>query len=577
MLKNKLFLLLILSSFTAVFAQLGLNSPYSRYGLGNTFQNNTSYFTAMGGVSTAMASDYYINTQNPALLSNLYRTTFDLGFNYNNLRVKEGNLKNISNNFGIQNLHLAFPIKNRYVFALGLSPFSIINYQVNTSQKLDSTSTFTDTYKGTGGLSQVSFSNSFSFIKDTVKSRTLALGFDASLIAGNKQVSSQSILNIDGVNGATFSQIANKSIYRAFQLNIGASFRQELFYADRIQTLKSSKCDSSRLGSVVVLPSFNFKDEVSKSALKAYQTKYAIVFTNSDEIKISDKIKKGEQREQLMDFYKGFVKAGYGVLILEEALNVNYSELKNNYLDFVATLKTNQTTGGFEGAENYAKEYLHYGSGIFFNLGAAYQLPTQADIRGTEEITRLITKFEDPIETYTVNEFSNQNGTFPSTLRLGLSIDKPFVKGYNPCGDRRKSTWSLGLDFTQYGWAGYQELGKNPNWKNTYRFALGGSIKPNPSNEKLKYNTNFRRFLNQVEYQGGLYFQTLPYTYNSKNLSEYGFNLGFSLPTNHDGGHLTCYFGLATRGNELKENYIKAGLGLSINEGGWFKPYRLGR
>ena len=123
----------------------------------------------------------------------------------------------------------------------------------------------------------------------------------------------------------------------------------------------------------------------------------------------------------------------------------------------------------------------------------------------------------------------------------------------------------------------YQNSGIDPGFRNTMRLALGGSISPNPGKTNMRFKSRFRELLNVMNYQSGVYYQTLPYTYNSNNLSELGINFGLTIPVNNDGGLVTWNFGLATRGQELKENYIKIGLGLTLNERNWFQPVRVGR
>ena len=67
--------------------QAQINSPFSRYGLGNEILNNQNINSqAMGGFSSAytpsMNSSFgqSVNINNPATYGALYMTTFDLGF-----------------------------------------------------------------------------------------------------------------------------------------------------------------------------------------------------------------------------------------------------------------------------------------------------------------------------------------------------------------------------------------------------------------------------------------------------------------------------------------------------------------
>ena len=55
------------------------NSPYSRYGLGDLTPNHNMFTRGMGGISAATNDNRSINFTNPASLSNLALTLFDLG------------------------------------------------------------------------------------------------------------------------------------------------------------------------------------------------------------------------------------------------------------------------------------------------------------------------------------------------------------------------------------------------------------------------------------------------------------------------------------------------------------------
>jgi hypothetical protein len=578
MLKNKLLLILSFSTVCASFGQLSINSPYSRLGIGNLNYESTGFYKNMAGVGTSYANSRFINTANPALLSALNATTFDLGINYKALYAKESSSKSNSNDIAFQNISLAFPIKRRYAFGLELKPYSDISYQINSISNLDSVSYFQDSYTGTGGITKASLINSFSIIKDTVTNSNLALGLNASLISGNIQRSGESLLNTNGTNEYSYTKISNELVYKGFQLNFGMNYRKEIYVGNEFKTIKSTKCDSSQQGLVTQIPTLFYDDQINQRAQKSYLTKYAVIYPNTNGIKISEKIKQGDKRELLMGYYQGFVRDGFGILVLEEALNVNFVDLKNDYLDFVEKFKKSEIQSqNFDNAEKYSREYLHYGSGIFVSFGATYELSSDLNTSGSEKIYRVRTKTDDPFQTFTLSEFSNLNTTLPSTLRLGLSIDKPFVQGANICGEKRKSVWAVGMDLSLQNWSIYQSMDINPNWKNTYRFAIGANITPNPKLEKMKFNSNFRGLLNKMTYQAGIYSQSLPYQYNNKNVSELGFNLGLTIPTNHEGGYLTWSFGAATRGADLKENYLTTGLSLTINETNWFKPYRQGR
>jgi hypothetical protein len=75
--------------------QAQINSPFSRYGLGNeVFNNQNAASQGMGGFTTAYTSSMNgsygqsVNFNNPASYGSIYLTTFDIGININSYTLK---------------------------------------------------------------------------------------------------------------------------------------------------------------------------------------------------------------------------------------------------------------------------------------------------------------------------------------------------------------------------------------------------------------------------------------------------------------------------------------------------------
>ena len=75
--------------------QAQINSPFSRYGLGNeVFNNQNASSQGMGGFTTAYTSSMNgsygqsVNFNNPASYGSIYLTTFDIGLNINSNTLK---------------------------------------------------------------------------------------------------------------------------------------------------------------------------------------------------------------------------------------------------------------------------------------------------------------------------------------------------------------------------------------------------------------------------------------------------------------------------------------------------------
>lgn len=148
------------------------------------FINNNS----MGGVGLANPSVFQINNVNPALLSYNRVTSFNLGVGTIYNVVKGNGISQKSFNGNLQYLSLAFPVAKKYTIGLGLQPFSTVNYNYSTIEKIENTDDAVKySKKGDGGLTSVYLSQGFKINKN------FAIGLKTSYIFGsiNSYTSSQ--------------------------------------------------------------------------------------------------------------------------------------------------------------------------------------------------------------------------------------------------------------------------------------------------------------------------------------------------------------------------------------------------
>ncbi len=149
--------------------QAQINSPFSRYGVGNEVYNSQNAANqGMGGFTAAYtpsmngAFGQSINFNNPASYGGIYMTTFDIGMNLTNSILKRttpaGKEKST---YLIPNyIVVGVPISKakKIGFAFGLRPLTQINYSVNAYSFSETIgdSIYTN-YKGEGGINQVFF------------------------------------------------------------------------------------------------------------------------------------------------------------------------------------------------------------------------------------------------------------------------------------------------------------------------------------------------------------------------------------------------------------------------------------
>jgi hypothetical protein len=166
------------------------NSPYSRYGLGDLSPNHNIFTRGMGGISAAVTDYQSVNFVNPASLSNIPNTIFDIGSEIDIRTLKSINpaKKFKAANTIFSYLQLGFPLTTEKMrkkginwgMNFGLKPITKVNYKIGSfGREVDSIYTLQE---GTGGVNQV-------FVGTGMKIKNLSFGINAGYMFGNKDYS----------------------------------------------------------------------------------------------------------------------------------------------------------------------------------------------------------------------------------------------------------------------------------------------------------------------------------------------------------------------------------------------------
>ncbi len=220
-LKHKVLLLIILLSGThSIIAQI--NAPYTRYGLGNLLSSQFASNRAMGGISAAYASVENINITNPASYGYFYKevyakyydkirkdtTYFDQAKNREVTRTVTDSIlrdtlfyvfkatslqtgvyadfryaqnisgTNPSGDGSLSYLNFGFPIPKFGGISIGLIPYSIVNYNILTSQTRDTLiGRENEVFRGSGRLYKFNFGIGY-------KHKGFSLGANAAYLFG---------------------------------------------------------------------------------------------------------------------------------------------------------------------------------------------------------------------------------------------------------------------------------------------------------------------------------------------------------------------------------------------------------
>lgn len=149
-----------LLGMSRVNAQTGVNSPYSRYGLGLISEQSGGITRSMGGIGAGFRYPNTLNLKNPASYSAVDTLTFvaDLGFTLQNGNYSEDGVRVNARNSSISHLAMQFRILPKVGMTLGFMPFSNVGYKFSDTELVrrdeDGEINATNTYSGTGGIRQ---------------------------------------------------------------------------------------------------------------------------------------------------------------------------------------------------------------------------------------------------------------------------------------------------------------------------------------------------------------------------------------------------------------------------------------
>lgn len=164
-------------------AQSGTNSPYSQYGLGQLSEQTSGFNRGMNGLGLGFREHNQVNYINPASYSSIDSLTFifDAGLSGQITNFSENGQKKNANNGDFEYAVAAFRASKHLGVSFGIIPFTNIGYNYSISGYLngDKSTTFTNTYNGSGGMHQIYLGAGWEFVKG------LSIGTNVSYIWGD--------------------------------------------------------------------------------------------------------------------------------------------------------------------------------------------------------------------------------------------------------------------------------------------------------------------------------------------------------------------------------------------------------
>ncbi len=218
-------ILLLVGFGFSLSAQVYIESPYTRFGVGDLVNNVSSRSLAMGGLSYSIPSGSYINYLNPASLAHTDSLTFifDFGLNGGARRYSIDNppMDAVKSNLQIAHLLFAFRVTDWWAAGFGALPFSNVAYDMVSYDSVQFDVNKYYRFAGDGGLNRIFINNSIAPLKNF----NIGLGF--SYIYGN--INRNNAINFDDDSGAYLNILERNSItVNDFMLDFGVQYSLRL-------------------------------------------------------------------------------------------------------------------------------------------------------------------------------------------------------------------------------------------------------------------------------------------------------------------------------------------------------------
>ncbi|MBN1596758.1 MAG: hypothetical protein JW894_00545 [Bacteroidales bacterium] len=156
-----IFIGLLLIPFS-IFGQNYINTPYSRYGIGDLMNTGLSYNRSLGGSSIALRPLNQVNYLSPASYTSQDTMSFlfQAGIAARSSLLVTDIDEDRTNNSNIEYLLIGFPISKWWKFSAGIVPYSRIQYLFREYPEITDDIIVID-YKGDGGFNEFYFGTAF--------------------------------------------------------------------------------------------------------------------------------------------------------------------------------------------------------------------------------------------------------------------------------------------------------------------------------------------------------------------------------------------------------------------------------
>jgi hypothetical protein len=167
-------------------AQNGVNSLYSAFAIGDLEERDYSRNYGLGSSGIARPSQFYLNELNPASYYAIpqQQFIFDVSLGGQSVAYRGDNLRQQGLDLNFKRIALGVKVNKRWGAAIGLTPFSTVDYKlVNQQYVAGTTQQVQSTTEGTGGINRFYISNGVQLTKN------FSVGVSSAFLFGPMNVS----------------------------------------------------------------------------------------------------------------------------------------------------------------------------------------------------------------------------------------------------------------------------------------------------------------------------------------------------------------------------------------------------
>lgn len=183
-------LFLFLFSSITLWAQPKMNSPYSRFGVGDIVSPYFANQGAQGGQTAAFHDPFHLNLANPASYAFLRSTALETGVFIKRSQYESNTSSQTEWSGNMTHLAIGFTLKSpinevldrekspwNYGMGFSVTPYSRVGYNILTRDTLPNLEDIRNVYQGTGGLYRVAWTGA-------AKHKNTALGLNLGWVVG---------------------------------------------------------------------------------------------------------------------------------------------------------------------------------------------------------------------------------------------------------------------------------------------------------------------------------------------------------------------------------------------------------